>query len=295
LEIAMQQTPQSETNDAEQFRPSFTPDEYVVLREVAAKRKKRFWNDYPFLISLLAFLLSLTTAVISARVAHKKDVHDQLTELSAALRTLRDLNLKQVEIREKYAGGSNEGAADALLVNEVYNTTMNAADIAFRVGTNATTASIIPLSQNLYTYGQVTRAIRLAELGIEAAQTGPDEVTALRWLGVMKSQERTPQSAIEAAEFFRRALNFEQKFGPMRIPEVAQFIKAGVYLEWADTEASTNCEEAQRHFSEGWSLLGLPGRTADIDRLRRMASTKLTSGIGRVATCLPNVTNPASK
>jgi hypothetical protein len=202
---------ESKTSEDESFRHSFTFDETILLKELAAKQKKRFWNDYPLLISLCALLLSLTTSIVSVYVGHKKDVHDQLTELSAAIRTLRDLNLKQIEVREKYSGGTNEVPANALITNEIYNTTMMAAEIAFRVGTGATTASIIPISQNLYHYGQYSRAIALAQIGLDAAQTAEDEATALKWLGLIRIREQTTQSIKEGNQLFLRALNFEQK------------------------------------------------------------------------------------
>jgi hypothetical protein len=285
-----------ESGDNTEFvRLTFTPDEYVALKEIAARRKKRFWNDYPLLISLFAFLLSLTTALISARIGYKKDIHDQLTELSTALRTLRDLNLKQIEIREKYAGGFNEGPASALLANDIYNTTMTAADIAFRVGTSATTASMIPLSNNLYSYGQHVRAIELAKLALDAAQTAPDEATALRWLGFMKLREGTAQAKLEGTEYFSQALNFEQKFGVLPVTEVAQFLKVGIQLDWADALAVMDCGDARKHFSEAWKILENAGRTPDLDQLRSNARQKLSGGIGGVAACLPVLADLTTK
>jgi predicted transcriptional regulator len=294
-EFAMPHHRESKTNDDESFRHSFTFDEVVLLKEFTAKKKKRFWNDYPLLISLCAFLLSLTTSAVSVYVGYKKDIHDQLTELTSAIATLRDLNLKQIEIREKYSGSSNEVSANALLTNEVYNTTMIAAGIAFRVGTSATTASIIPISQNLYHYGQYSRATTLAQIGLDAAQTAEDEATALKWLGLIKIREHTIQSIEEGNQLFLRALNFEQKYGGVRVPNVAPFIKAGVQLDWANALAAVDCEDARSHFSDAQTILNSAGQTGDLDRLRGTVRRVLVTGIGGVGSCTPRPATPADK
>jgi hypothetical protein len=294
-ELAMPHRQESNTSEDVSSRHSFTSDEVVSLKEFAAKQKKRFWNDYPLLISLCALLLSLTTSIVSVYVGYRKDIHDQLTELSAAIATLRDLNLKQIEIREKYSGGSNEGPANALIANEVYNTTMMAAGIAFRVGTNATTASIIPISQNLYHHGQYARAIALAQVGLDAAQTAEDETIALRWLGFIRIQERTTQSIKEGNQLFLRALNFEKKYGAVRVPNLAQFITAGVQLEWADALAPVDCEDARKHFSEARTILDSAGQNMDLDRLRGNIRRGLASGIGGIGSCTPLAATPTNK
>jgi hypothetical protein len=273
--------------EAERVSHTFTIDEFVALKAIAAKAKKTFWTDYPLLISLFAFLLSLLTSIASIYVGHQKDVHDQLAELSAAIRTLRDLNLKQIEIGEKYSGSPAEGKANALISNEIYNTTMMAAEIAFRTGTNATTATIIPISQNIYHYGQYSRATALAQVGLDAARTAEDEATALKWLGRIKIQDNTPQSIAEGDQLFLRALNFEQKYGQVKDPNIMRFIKAGVELDWATALARTNCDDARKHFSEARAILDAGGRNDDLERLRGAVRRNLTDGIGGSSSCPP--------
>src|ERR1700731_4817846 len=200
---------------------SLSSDEVFALKELAAKQKKGFWRDYALLISLCAFLLSFVTAIISLYLGHKRDVHDQLGELATAIRSLEELNIKQMELTEKYAGTPNEGRAISLITNQVYNATIMAADIAFRVGTDATTASIIPISQNLYHYGQYSRAEALARIGLDAARTYEDEIIALRWLGIMKIQSRNSEAMAQGNQLFSNALNFEQRYGAVRNKDTA--------------------------------------------------------------------------
>ena len=68
---------------------TFTSDEMLALKELVVEKRRGFWRIYSLLISLCAFMLSLITAVISAYVSYKKDIHDQLGELSTAIGSLR--------------------------------------------------------------------------------------------------------------------------------------------------------------------------------------------------------------
>jgi len=268
----------------------FSSHEILVLKELAAKPTKSFWRDYSLLVSLCAFLLSFVTAIISAYISHKRDIHDQLSELAVAIRSLQELNLKQIDINEKYGSGVESNPAVALIANQIYNTTVSAAEIVSRLGSNATTASIIPISQNLYSYGLYLRAEVLAQIGLGAAQSMEDELAALRWLGTMKIRMGTAQSMADGAQFFTRALNFDQRYGGIRDVQLASFLKAGVQLDWSEALAPVDCNQALNHFDEGYRILTSAGHNFDLDKLRRIAATKLNTGIGNVISCKPDPT-----
>jgi hypothetical protein len=296
-EIVMAHRHKPEESSGESLRVSLTSDEFVALKEYAAKRRKGFRKDFPLWVSISAVLLSFVTSVISIREGNRRDVHDQLTELSAAIQTLQDLNQKQIETREKYASSSNnsnEASASALIGNSMYIATMRAAQIVFSVQNDATTAAIIPISQSVYHYGQYTKAEALAQIGLDAAQTAEDEASALRWLGAIRIRERTAQSVKEGNQLFLRALDFEKKYGPMRDPAVTAFIRAGLQLDWADALAVVDCNEARKHFTENWIILSSAGQTEDLDRLRRLARSKLATGIGGIRSCNPAADSPIS-
>jgi hypothetical protein len=279
------------TND-ESISPSlkvhFNSAEVIALKELAVKRRKGFWRDYSLLISLCAFLLSLITAIISAYLGYRRDVHDQLNELSTAIRSIQELNLKQLEVNEKYSGSNAANPAIALISNQIYNATITAADIAFRAGTSGTTASIIPISQNLYNYGQYARAEALAKIGLSASITFEDETTALRWLGTMKIEAGTAESVAEGNELFVRALNFEQRYGPVRDPRITSLIKATLLLNWADLLAKRDCEQARKRFSDGIQFLNSAGVNPDSENVRGTARKRFTSGIGDIVSCKPS-------
>lgn len=264
----------------------FSASEVAALKYIARNRRS-FWRDYPLMISLAAFSLSLATAITSAYLAYRKDLHDQLSELSTTIRTIQELNLKQVEVREKYGGGEYEQRAGSLISNQIYTATLGAADIMTRIGPSASTASIIPISDGLYYYGLFSKAEELAELGLLASRTVQDETTALRALGAMKIRQGSAESIEAGNQYFARAFNFEEKNGKLRFSVASDFIKAGIQLQWADVLASLNCAEAQKHFKIGVEVLEQAGKTLDLDRQRSAARQKYVSGIGSVASCKP--------
>lgn len=278
----------------ESWRTYLTSSDIDVLKEIISTRKNRARN-YALIVSVLAFLLSLFMSGLAIYQGYKRDIHDQLAELNVAVRTLQDLNLKIVDTQEKYGGTANAERAMSLITNLMYATTMTAAELIVSVGTNATTASIIPISQNVHQYGQYSRAEMLAEIGLRAAKTYQDETAALKWMARMKFLESSAASKEDGKRLFLRALNFEEKYGAVRALGSTQLNKAGIYLEWAGALAGIDCEEARKQFSEAMAILNAAPRTFDLDRMRSTAQTRMRTGIAPGTGCLPLAEAPVLK
>ena len=264
---------------------TLSSDDIAAIKALPRARDNGFWKNYSLLISVCAFLLSLATAIISAYVSHQRDIHDQLSELNNAIRTIQELNLKHIEVTTKYSGIQGN-PAEELIRNQIYIATISAADVAVRVGSYATTASVIPISQNLYGYGQYQKAKQLAEIGLTAARSAEDESAALVWLGAMKFKLQTPEAIKEGNQYFEQARHLDVKYA-ISDSDLAAFIEAGVELNWAESLAFFDCNLAQKHYSEGWKILSSAGPTADLITLRQAASAKLNTGIGGVISCKP--------
>lgn len=69
-----------------------TTEEIIRLKQLAKSQNVTLWGRL-FTIPVLAFTLSLVTAVFSAYTIRQKDIHDQVAELGAAIQTLDDLRL----------------------------------------------------------------------------------------------------------------------------------------------------------------------------------------------------------
>jgi hypothetical protein len=278
-----------------------TEDERAALRELAKTRIVRWWKNYPFVIAILgfliavfSFLLSLGTSMYAIHTNRQKDIHDQLSELAAAIRTIQELNLKQVEIREKYKGTRDELQAGRLISNQINTTVLLASDIAFRLGTHATTSALIPLSEGLYNYGDYSKAQDLAQLALNSARGAEDEASALRVLGYMKIRSGSKNSLDEGNELYRRAVTIERKYDVSRFsPDKVYWLKAYGYQRWAYALAAVDCDEARKQFVEFVTILNASSvRNQIFDRMRGDAQRAMTGGIGAVRACMPAPETP---
>jgi hypothetical protein len=273
----------------------FTYDEIISLKELANTRDKIWWKNYLLIVPILAFLLSLATSIISIVTSHRKDIHDQQTELASAIRTTHELNIKAVEIQEKYKVGTLEYARQSSLIgNQLNSTVIMAADIAIRLGTNTPSSILIPISQGLYNYGDYARAEEVVKLALNAARGPEDETGALRWLGFMKIRSGSAKSLDEGNQIFFRAANIEQKHGLEQFPERIPWLKAFAQLEWARASVTVDCNEARKHFLEAVTILNSAGRDYVLtNQLRGTAQRVAAGGIGGVRTCMPAPDTPS--
>ena len=252
--------------------------------------------NYPLTVSVLAFCLSLTTSILSIYTNHRKDIHDQQAELATALRTISELNIKLVEIRDKYRPGTlEESRQSALIANQLNTTIVMASDIALRLGTNTTTSILVPISQGMYTYGDYSRAEQLGQLALETARSPEDEGAALRWAGSMKMRSGLENSFEEGNRLFAQATNLEQKYDLKRVSNKEPWLKAMGQQQWARALAPIACDEARKRFSESVITLNSVSTVRDnvmLSQLRGNAQREFTGGIGGVSSCLPSSDTP---
>ncbi len=263
----------------------FTLEEFAFLTTLAHKPERHWWQNYPFLVSLLAFVLSLATTFVSIYTGHRKDVNDRLAQLSSAIQTIQDLNLKQVEVYEKYKGTRYENQANALITTQLNNTLRMATKLAFSLGPNASTAALASVAQGLYGLGDIEASQKLFELGLTAASSAADESISLRSLGFIKIRNGSSgQSLQEGEELFLRAVNLERKYVALS-PETVLWLKVMAHGQWASALAPTNCDEARKHFAESVNLLKTPLDNLDLAQLRNATQAQIANGIGGVMTC----------
>jgi hypothetical protein len=270
----------------------FTKEERTALKELAKTRGLRWWKNYPFIIAVFGFFLSLSTALWSIHTSRQKDLHDQLAELATAVRTIHELDLKRLELRERYRGRPDETRAVRLIGNQLNNTVLMAADIALRVGTHATTSSLIAISEGLYTYSDFTRAEQVAQLALDAVRGPDDDVAALSSLALMRIRSGSERARQEAQELFDKAANVEHRHNLAQSPTKIAWLKASVQLRWAGALAPLNCDEARQRFTEAAITLNSSGSSQDLDRLRVSAHRSVAGGIGGVRSCTPAPETP---
>jgi hypothetical protein len=279
----------SATVDRQQ-EPPFTDEELIRLKELAGKPERKWWADYPFLVSLLAFLLSLATALISAYESHLRDIHDQQAQLTTALASIQEVNLKSIEIHEKYKSTPYEAQAAALINAEINSTLRTAADLGLRLGTNATTAALSGIAQGLYGLGDNVTAEKLLRFALAAAQTANDESVALTYLGFLKLRNgRGGADLKEGEDYYSQALNLDHKYELSGQPLVVAWLRASAQLGWAEALAPVDCTTAQKHFGDAViALVGAPADNIDFEQARGRVRQEWSGGIGGVPSCRPD-------
>lgn len=271
-----------------------TAEEIILLRRIAGAPEKSWWPNYPFIVSVMAFLLSLSTSLVAIYTSHRRDINDQLTQLSNSIQTIQDLNLKQVETYEKYKGTPYAAQAGGLISTQVNITLNRATDLAFSLGTNASTAALATVGSGLFGLGDLVKSRQLFELALQAARSANDESLALRDLGFVTIRSAGSGNSLQAGEeLFFRATNLERKWNLSPQPrEPIVWLKASAYAQWAGALAPTNCEEARKRFAEAAGILDKSLQGIDIAQLRENMQAQEISGIGGVGNCRPTV--PAS-
>ena len=124
-------------------------EEVKILRKLASAQK-RWWQDYSLLVAVMAFLLSLTTAIISAWTSYRNDIHEQQAQLATLTQTLQDLSVQQVELPTKHkdlykANLPVYQALVNLMVNQYSSVLKNAVSLAIRLGDDASTGELVTL------------------------------------------------------------------------------------------------------------------------------------------------------
>ncbi len=266
---------------------SFTEDELVRLRELASTPRKPWWRDYPLLIAGAGFVLALITGLISAYVGYRKDIHEQQAQLATTLQTIQELTLKQVEVYNKYSGQTIGPSISNLIGAEVNTALRTASDLAFRLGSNATTSELTTIAQGQYGLGDLATAGRLLEIALSVAQNANDESISLRQLGFLKIQIGNDAKIRQDGEtLFFQAMSLDIKWD-IHVPYAIHFLRASAALDWANAIGSFDCPGAQRHFAEGIENLLANPRTPEMDQMRQVTLGAYTNGLGGVSTCKP--------
>lgn len=271
----------------------FSEEELAALKALASKPRRPWWQDYPFLVSVFAFFLSLFTSIGSAYVNHLHDVHDQQTQLSATIAAIQAANLKQIEVHEKYRDSVFEAQASRLIVNEVNSGLHTARKLSLQLGTNASTADLTAVAEGLYGLGDYENSERLLKYGLVAADTANDESAALKDLGFLMIRTGQGGAALKAGnDYFQRAFDLDQKYNLSQQPQVILWLKSSAKMSWANALATVDCSLARRNFDDGIRLLSTSPSNIDFDQARAAATQAWRQGIGDVLTCMPDAATP---
>ncbi|MBW4093523.1 MAG: hypothetical protein HIU82_20845 [Proteobacteria bacterium] len=268
------------------------PEDWIRLRELARGPPDLWWRNYPLMISVAAFALSLITSVVSAYIGYRRGVHDQQEQLAAAIGTIQKLDLERTNILQSNRGKTLPVEVIFLMNAEINSALKDARDLALRLGSDANTAELVTVAQGLVGLDDLQNARRLLTTGLEVAQNPDDLSVALRNLGYLDARFLPPARGLPRANArYRQAIAIDKVYDLRQSPYLAGYLKAIAAFEWAAAIAPLDCADAQRHFASGIVYQrGMPP-SQDMDYVRRMAIAQETSGLGGIAACQPTSTS----
>jgi hypothetical protein len=252
-----------------------------------------FWRNYALMISAAAFFLSLSTSFISAWTAHRKDIHDQQSELAGAIQRIQDLMFKEVETSARYRGSAIEVAALDLIRGELLSTTQKARQLAIRLDVNTTHAELTTLAAGAIGMGENPTAKTLLQIAYRNARSAAETMQTLGNLGIVEFRlARSAEARTRAEKRFAEALAVDKT----EMPDNGRQMATWVELTWADVVAPFDCTAAKTHFLSGVrQLLEIP-LNPQAELMRRIAFTRMETGFPFAGTChpdeLPNLTIP---
>ena len=254
----------NETVQLPEAGASFTSDQIDKLMKLANQPTKRWWTDYPFIVSSLAFVLSLVVTTISGIVAYRKDIHDRQTELSARVQSLQEETEKLYDLRDRDRAANTSLYADprnGFITARMMSTLRSGADLALGLGTSALVPDLLTISDGLQSMGDFTRARQLLQTAVSASITVEDRQISLRGLGnLMINGLGGPAQRKEGDDMFRRSLALEVEFPFLvDVPRTLAYLKASAEISWAMSLAKTDCGESKRHLATGLDYLTRQG------------------------------------
>jgi hypothetical protein len=266
-----------------------TPEEITTLKSLARKPPRPWWRDYPFLVSLCAFLLALITAIISAYSSYVRDVHDQQAQLSAAVATLQKLNVERLDLHQKYQGTQDDNLADGFINNEADSTLHSAEKISLHLKDRGAPADLVVIAQDLESVGEYEPEGKLLEYALASSENANEKSIALRDLGTYSIViKKTPDAIKEGNDYFQQALMVDRDYG-IEQPVAVAWLRTAADFDWSAALAiSGDCGDAQAHFADGVDILKKAPVNSEIERAKGIARAVWSYGIGGVATCMPN-------
>ncbi len=257
------------------------PALHLTIGDVQARRKQLhkvdppIWRNYPLMISLAAFALSLCTTFVSIWTARVKDIHDRQSDLTAALQRFQDLSFKDVETSEKFRGTPFETFASDLIHTQMDFAIEKAQGLALDLDTDASYPDLMAAAGHAHLPAEFRSAKPILEIALRASTNELDRTEALVDLGF--AEFRLAKNDVDrksAQERFSNALSLDKS----EAPDHGAYLNGWVELEWADAIAPVDCEGAKLHFEKGAKILVKLPMTPVIEMQKRVISDRAGMG-----------------
>jgi hypothetical protein len=233
----------------------------MLKREVDSIQVKLLSTTTPWyrqastLISLLAFLFSFGTTVVSCDRAAEQDRHNWKQELRGLILQIVEMPLKNVDLFDKYKTKPLMlGNISSMLNQESSILADQAALVISKIPDLVTANEYLAVAGAFHNGGLLDRAKDMRDKAIEVSATPIEAITALRQLAGMAFQRGDVRNG---RAFYQEALVIFDKprFTSFRDPGVVSFTNSYTELYWAQVEAvAKECDAFHLHLVEAKNL-----------------------------------------
>jgi len=195
----------------------------------------RSWKAPSVFIAVLALILSLVTALISAYTAYRKDIHDRQAELSDLAEKLAELNVLTSDF--------NKLSRRGVLSKRGYS-------IARELGESARSPDLMVLAESLIKLYDYAAARKTMEQAINVSQDFFEKLPALRVLANFRIVYGDTEKDRELGDaYYQQAISLADNFKEMPAAEIA-YTNGLTHQMWVRSWAKWNCNKSKVHLDQ---------------------------------------------
>lgn len=245
LELLMEEMPRPESE------APLAPAAATASLKPASAPEAPWWKNVAVLIAVLAFALSLTTSIIAAYAAYRRDIHDQQAELSADVEKLLQIPVTEAALAYS-AGGPDMTTLEPVFTEQRRMLTLEAYNLARRLGRDAGAPELMTVAELLTGFENYRAAKQMSRQATSVADNFSDEVSALRNFGLTIIRFASNDSERADGEHaFEEAMDIGSKYPDVaRNPEEIAYAHALTQVAWTDAESGFDCTKAEFHIQQ---------------------------------------------
>jgi hypothetical protein len=215
------------------------------------KQEKPWYRTPSIVISVLAFITSLTATIYSNLVARGNDIDGIRAQLRATLVQSAELGVKAFEFSSKFSSDPNSSVASQFMGAQNTILAKHAYYLVRKLGRDASTSDLLLVAYGLGTVNEFTLSENLAREAVSRAEGVTEKINAYRQVA---NQQYISGKTKEGKQTWSEAITF------IRGQPSSAYINEELsltYLLMSEALATKECNQANAPLSEAKSLAEL--------------------------------------
>lgn len=250
-------------------------NEKVTLLSAAVFQKKPWYRDVSSIVSLAAFVISLTTTIFAAFHESRQDLENKKNELRVVLNQITTTNIQSVEVMQKYEGTPFLAEITSILNGQNAFAAKQAYSIVVSMGSAATVEDLQSTASALGVLNEVGLSEKLVEMAKKRIENVVEYMTVYRQSGGLKLYNHRLDEG--NADFQKAADVFSLYPGDANNTNFVLVTNFSTQMQWATALLPIDCRAAAVHAKIAQKLIedqrgsqspNLPYMRNDLERLK---------------------------